>query len=116
MKALAVLILEILTRKLKSNLAFFLTMSISKAFAVQTPAFEKILLKSRRRLMHGLEAIALALHEISTRKLNSNLAFILTLSISKPFLVQTPGFEKMLLKSRQIITHDMKVAGVLIRE
>ena len=43
-KAVAVLILEILTRQLKSNLAFFLTWSISKAFAVQTPDFEKMLL------------------------------------------------------------------------
>ena len=43
MKAVAVLILEILTLKLKSNLAFFLTLSISKAFAVETPDFDKIL-------------------------------------------------------------------------
>ena len=44
MKAVAVLILEILTLKLKSNLAIFLTLSISKAFAVETPDFDKMLL------------------------------------------------------------------------
>ena len=42
MKSVAVLILEILTRELKSNLAFFLSLSFSKAFAVQTPDFEKM--------------------------------------------------------------------------
>ena len=42
MKSVAVLILEILARELKSNLAFFLSLSISKAFAVETPDFEKI--------------------------------------------------------------------------
>ena len=44
--------------------------------------------------MHGLEAVAVVADEIS---INSNLAFILTLSISKAFLVQTPDFEKMLV-------------------
>ena len=116
LQAVAVVVREISISKLKSSFDFFLTLSIFISFSVQTPAFEKILLKSRRRLMHGLEAVALVLHEISTRKLNSNLAFILTLSISKAFVVQTPDFEKMLLKSRQRITHDMKVVGVLIRE
>ena len=116
LEAVAVVVCEISISKLKSSFDFFLTLSIFISFSVQTPAFEKILLKSRRRLMHGLEAVALVLHELSTRKLNSNLAFILTLSISKAFVVQTPGFEKMLLKSRQRITHDMKVVGVLIRE
>ena len=44
MKAVAVLILEVLTRKLKPNLAFFLPLSISNAFAFQTPNFDKMLL------------------------------------------------------------------------
>ena len=44
MKAVAVPILEVLTRKLKPNLAFFLILSISSAFAFQTPDFGKMLL------------------------------------------------------------------------
>ena len=116
LQPVAVVVREISISKLKSSFDFFLTLGIFISFSVETPAFGKILLKSKRRLMHGLEAVALVLHEISTRKLNSNLAFILTLSISKAFVVQTPDFEKMLLKSRQRITHDMKVVGVLIRE
>ena len=44
MKSVAILILEILTYKLKSNLAFLLTWNISKAFAVETPNFDKMLL------------------------------------------------------------------------
>ena len=63
MKALAVLILEILTRKLKSNLAFFLTMSISKAFAVQTPDLEKMLLKSRQRITHDMKVVGVLIRE-----------------------------------------------------
>ena len=116
MEATAIVVFEMSTSKLKSNFDFFLTLTIVILFSVQTPVFEKMLRKSRRRLMHDLEAVALVVDEISTRKLDSNVAFILTLSISIPFLVQTPDFEKMLLKSRQRITHDMKVVGVLIRE
>ena len=75
-----------------------------------------MLRKSRRRLMHGLEAVAFVVDEISTRKLDSHLAFILTLSISKVFVVQTPDFEKMLLNSRRRITHDSEAAAVVVRE
>ena len=56
------------------------------------------------------------IREISTHKLKSNLAFVLALSISIPFLVQTADFEKMLLKYRKRITHDMKAVAILIRE
>ena len=81
MKAVAVLILEILTRKLKSNLAFFLTLSISKAFVMQITDFEKMLLNSRRRITLDLQAVAVVVREISTSKLKSSFDFFLTLSI-----------------------------------
>ena len=116
MEATAIVVCEISTTKLKSNFDFFLTLTISILFSVQTPVFEKMLRKSRRRLMHGLEAVAFVVDEISTRKLDSNLAFILTLSISKVFVVQTPDFEKMLLNSRRRITHDSEAAAVVVRE
>ena len=51
-EALAVVVCEISTGKLKSNLAFFLPLSISKAFSVQTLVFEKMFLNSRRRITH----------------------------------------------------------------
>ena len=56
-----------------------------------------MLLNSRQIIAHDLEATAVVVFEISTGKLKSNLAFLLTLSISKAFLVQTPDFEKMLV-------------------
>ena len=43
LEAVAVVVSEISTAKLKSNLVSFLTFSISKAFEVQKPYFEKIL-------------------------------------------------------------------------
>ena len=98
MKAVAVLILEILTRKLKSNLAFFLTLSISKAFAFQTPDFDKMLLNLRSRITRDLEAVAVVVDEILTVKLNSNLALFLNRSSFILFLVQAQHFEKTLLK------------------
>ena len=49
---LAVVVHEISTGKLKSNLVFFLPLSISEAFSVQTPLFEKMFLNSRRRITH----------------------------------------------------------------
>ena len=88
---------EISTGKLKSNLAFFLALSISKPFVVQTPDFEKMLLNSRRRIAHDVEAVPVVVLEISKSKLRSNLAFFLTLSISIPFLVQISNFEKIML-------------------
>ena len=56
-----------------------------------------MLLNSRQRIAHDLEAVAVVVCEISTGKSKSNLAFLLTFSISKAFLVQTPDFEKMLV-------------------
>ena len=98
MKAVALLILEILNQKLKSNLAFFLTMSISKAFAFQTPDFDKMLLNLRSRITRDLEAVAFVVDEILTVKLNSNLALFLNRSTFILFLVQEPTFEKTLLE------------------
>ena len=116
MKAVALLILEILNQKLKSNLAFFLTMSISKALAFQTPDFDKMLLNLRSRITRDLEAVAVVVDQILTVKLNSNLAFFLNMSISILFLVQAPHFTKRLLKEGQRITLDMKAVAVLILE
>ena len=98
MKAVAVLILEILTRKFKPNLAFFLTWSISKVFTFQTPDFHKMLLNLRSRITRDLEAVAVVVDEILTVKLNSNLAFFLNRSIFILFLVQAQTFEKTLLE------------------
>ena len=98
MKAVAVLILEILTHKFKSNLAFFLTLIISKAFAFQIPDFGKMLLNLRSRITRDFEAVAVVVDEILTVKLNSNLAFFLNRSIFILFLVQAPTFEKTLLE------------------
>ena len=80
------------TSKLKSNFDFFQTLSIFIPFSVQTPVFEKMLLNSRRRITHDLEAEAVVIREISTRKLSSILAFFLNLTISKALAIQTPGF------------------------
>ena len=44
-----------------------------------------------------MEATAVVVCEISTGKLKSNLAFLLTLNISTVFALQTPDFDKMLL-------------------
>ena len=66
---------EISTGKLKSNLAFFLALSISKAFLVQTPLFEKMFLNSTGRIMHNWEGLAVVVCEISTGKLKPNFAF-----------------------------------------
>ena len=66
---------EISTGKIKPNLAFFLPLSISKAFSVQTPLFEKRFLNSRQRITHDLEALPFVAREMSTGKLKPNFAF-----------------------------------------
>ena len=97
MEAIALVVDEILTVKLNSNLAFSLNISISILFLVQAPTFEKTLLKYRRRITLDMKSVAVLILEILTHKLKSNLAFFLTLSISKAFAVETPNFDKMLL-------------------
>ena len=53
---LAVVVLEISTHELRSNLAFFLTLSISKQCVVQTQNFRKILLSSSQSTAQNLDA------------------------------------------------------------
>ena len=74
-EAVAVVVREISTGQLKSNLAFFLPLSISKGFSVQTPLFQKMFLNSRRRITHDWEALAVVVREISTGELKLNYAF-----------------------------------------
>ena len=116
MQALADVVCEISTLKLKSNFTFVLTQNTSILFAIHTPTFEKIFLKSRPRIRHSLEAVAQVNYEISTLKLKLNLAFPVTLSISVPLLLRTLVFEKMLLKSGRIITHDLEAVAVVVSE
>ena len=68
-----------------------------KAFAFQTPDFDRMLLNQRHRIPHDLDSVTVVVREISTAKLKSNLLSILTLSISKAFLVQTPDSEALIL-------------------
>ena len=75
MEAVAVVVDEILTVKLNSNLAFFLNMSISILFLVQAPHFKKRLLKEGQRITLDMKAVAVLILEILARKLNPSLAF-----------------------------------------
>ena len=74
-EAVAVVVREISTGKLKSILVFFLPLNISKAFSVQTPLFVKIFLNSTRGITNDWEALAVVVREISTGKLKRNFGF-----------------------------------------
>ena len=65
---------------------FNVTLGISTPFVVQTPNLEEILLSSIKSTTHNLDALAVVVGEISNHKLRSNLAFFLTLSITKSCL------------------------------
>ena len=54
-----------------------------------------MLLSLNKSTTQNLDALAVVVCEISTPKLRSNLAFILTLSISEQGVVQTPDFGKI---------------------
>ena len=60
---------EISTLKLKLNLAFPVTLSISVPLLLRTLVFEKMLLKSGRIITPDLEAVGVVVCEISTGKL-----------------------------------------------
>ena len=114
--ALTVIVREISTHELRSNSAFFLTLSISILFVVQTPDFGKMLLSLNKSTTQNLDAQAVVVCEISTPKLRSNLAFILTLSISEQGVVQTPDFGKILRSSSRSTTQNVDTFVVVVRE
>ena len=64
----------------------------------------------------NLHALAFVVHEILFRELRQNLAFFLTLNISKLFVVQTPNFTKMLLSSSQSTTQNLDALAVVVCE
>ena len=83
-------------------------------FLFQTPDFGKILLNVSQRITQNLDALAVIICEISTQEPRSNLAFIMTLSISTTFAGQTPDFGKTLLSVSQSTTQNLdSLAGVV---
>ena len=71
-------------------------MSNSTPFLDQTPVFGEMLLSSSESTTQDLDALAVAVREIPTHELRSNLAVFLTLSIST-FVVQKPNFGKRVI-------------------
>ena len=113
---LALVICEISTRELRSNSDVFLTLSISTPFLFQTPDFGKMLLNVSQSVIQNLDALALEICEISTRELRSNPDYFLTLSISTPFLFQTPDFGKKWLNVIQSVLQNLDGLALLICE
>ena len=105
---LALVICEISTRELRSNLDVFLTLSISTPFLFQTPDFGKMLLNLSQSVIQNLDALALVICEISTQELRSNPDYSLTLSISTPFIFQTPDFGKKWLNVIQSVLQKFR--------
>ena len=114
--ALAFVVREISTRELRTNLVSFLTLSNSKPCVVGTPDFRKMLLSSSQSITQHFGALAVVVREISTRELRTNLVSFLTLSNSKPCVVGTPDFRKMLLSSSQSITQHFGALAVVVHE
>ena len=74
-----------------------------------------MLLSSSQSTTLHFDALAVLVREIPTHELRSNLAFVLTLSISEQGVVQTPDFKEMLLSSSQSITLRLDALAVLVR-
>ena len=113
---LALLICEISTRELRSNSYFFPTLSISTPFLFQTPYFGKMVLNVGQSVIQNLDALVLEICEISTRELRSNPDYFLTLSISTPFIFQTPDFGKKWLNVIQSVLQNLDGLALLICE
>ena len=114
--ALAIVVCEISSHELRPNLAYTLTSSISKPYVVQTPGFKKIKLSWSQSSTKNLDALAIVVCEISSHELRPNLAYTLTLSISKPYVVQTPDFRKIILSSSQSPTKNLDALAVVVCE
>ena len=76
----------------------------------------KMLLVLIQSTTKNLDAIAVVVREISTHELRSNLAFFLTLSISKQCVVQAPDFGRMLLSVCQSTTQNLDALAVVVCE
>ena len=73
-----------------------------------------MLLNVSQSVMQNLDALALVICEISTRELRSNSDYFLTLSISTPFIFQTPDFGKKWLSVIQSTTQNLNsLSGVV---
>ena len=114
--ALALVICEISTQELRSNPDYFLTLSISTPFIFQTPDFGKKWLNVIQSVLQNLDGLALLICEISTRELRSNSDVFLTLSISTPFIFQTPDFGKKWLNVIQSVLQNLDGLALLICE
>ena len=116
MDALAVVVHEISTHNWRTDLAIFLTLSISEPMIVQVPNFERKLRYSSLSITQNLDALAVVVHEISTHNWRTNLAIFLTLSISEPMIVQVPNFERKLWYSSLSITQNFDALAVVVHE
>ena len=76
--------------------------------------FRKLLLSSNESTTQNLDALAVVVPEISSRELKSNLAFILTLSVSKPDAVQTTNFRQMVVSSSQSTTQNLDALNYIL--
>ena len=80
------------------------------------PNFRHTLLGSSQSSTQNLVALAVVIHEILIRELRSNLAFFLTVSISKPCVAQMSDFRKVLLSSIETSTQNLDALAVVLRE
>ena len=85
-------------------------------FVFQTRDFGKMLLSVSQSTTQNLDSLAVAVREISSHQLRSNSDFFLTLSIFTPFVVQIPGYGKMLLNVSQNTTQNLDALALVICE
>ena len=114
--ALATVVPEILSHKLRLNLAVFLTLSMSTLLVVQTTNFEEMLPSSSRSIRQNLDVLATLLFEILTFHSRSFLGDIVTLAISEQQRVKSRNIEEELLRSRATITQTFCALATVVPE
>ena len=75
-----------------------------------------MVVRSTQSIRQNLNAVALAVLDITSHELRSNLTVFLTLSISKLCVAQTPNLQRLVVSSRQSITQNFNALAVVIPE
>ena len=75
-----------------------------------------MVVRSTQSITQNLNAVAVAVLEITSHDLRSNLTIFLTLRMSKLCVAQTPNFQRLVVSSRQSITQNFNALAVVVRE
>ena len=75
-----------------------------------------MVIRSTQSISQNLNAVAVAVPEITSHEVKSNLTVFLTLSISELCVAQTPNLQRVVVSSSQSITQNFNAPAIVVPE